>query len=39
MSEEWRQQLADLSETYYWSKQVSYGYFCGEPEDKIYNDK
>lgn len=32
MPEEWQKQLADLSDTYYWSAQVSYGYFCDKPE-------
>jgi hypothetical protein len=35
MPEEWQKQLADLTDTYYWSAQVSYGYFCDKPETNL----
>ena len=32
LSEEQKRELAMLSDAGYWSAQVSYAYFCGEPE-------
>lgn len=36
LTEEQKQDLAMLSDAGYWSSQVSYSYFCGEPNDDLF---